>query len=63
MTDETKPDAPKKPATRKYVAIRKFGYSLGQANEGDVVKLTAVEAKFFNKHKAIAPFVEDDDEE
>ena len=60
--DEVKPDAAsKKPAVRKYTAIKKFGYSGGQANVGDVVKLTSPEAKLMNKSKAIAPFIEDDE--
>lgn len=55
--------APKKVVLRKFVAIRKFGTDSGTVNVGDTVELTASDAKRLNKAKAIAPFIEDDEDE
>ena len=61
MTDTV--TAPKKPKTREFVAIRKFGTDNGTVNVGDVVALTSKDASRLNKAKAIGPYIEDDGEE
>jgi hypothetical protein len=63
MSAKIKEEAPKASSTRKYVAIRRFGYEGGEANVDDVVALTSVEAKSLNKLKAIAPYVPEDEAE
>jgi hypothetical protein len=62
MTDTITNEAPKKATKRKYIAIRKFGTDNGTVFVGDVVELTAAEAKHLNKHNALKPFIEDDEE-
>ena len=54
---------PKKPKLRKFVASRKFGSDDGTVEIGDVVMLTAKDAKRLNKAKALLPFIEDGDED
>lgn len=63
MTDTKTTDTKAKATTKKFEAIRKFGYSGGMADVGDVVELTAKEAKDLNKVKAIAPYFEEEDDE
>lgn len=62
MADEVKEPKPMKPKTREYMVIRKFGYSGGTAEIDSVVTLTAAEAKHANKHKCLAPVIDEDDE-
>lgn len=47
----------------KYTCRLTFGYSGGTARIGDIVELDDKEAKYFHKHKAIALYLADGDEE
>lgn len=53
----------KKPQTREFVATRRFGYSGGQAEVGDIVELQQKEAKALHKHNAVTPHFGDDEDE
>mgnify|MGYP001820717733 CR=1 FL=1 len=62
--DQAEPEK-KAPATKKFVVQKCniFVESGKKSKIGDVVELTAAQAKQFNKVGALAPFIEDDDEE
>lgn len=49
--------------TRKFVAIRKFGTAGGNVEPGDVVELTAPEAKHFSTLKCLMPYIADDEDD